>query len=247
MSKKIILIVITLIVIAGLTYWVFQPKEEESLKEETEETEEFLQTLINEIGVVTGFEFEPRSTAMMASDVRLNTAEGEMVFEGIGYGFGDTLYSPLIEEQFNKIKNLLEEKGFTIDDYNLGLGTVLMDVRRYQKDNIICNLKKTDSELKGRTDLEIACTDLEKDFWKNRDCTTESGKSLDLIKGKQKAMANDECREIGFKETNMCNEDTGTWWFDLKVVAEKPGCNPACVVDIETNETEINWRCTGAY
>lgn len=35
--------------------------------------------------------------------------------------------------------------------------------------------------------------------------------------------------------------------LDLKAVTEKPGCNPACVVDIETNETEINWRCTRAF
>ncbi|MFH1286827.1 MAG: hypothetical protein ABII02_03690 [Candidatus Magasanikbacteria bacterium] len=39
------------------------------------------------------------------------------------------------------------------------------------------------------------------------------------------------------------NEGTRTWWFDM--VADKPGCNPACVVDDVTKEAEINWRCTG--
>lgn len=41
----------------------------------------------------------------------------------------------------------------------------------------------------------------------------------------------------------MCNEFTGTYWIDLDI--EKEGCNPACVVNVETREAEINWRCTG--
>lgn len=41
----------------------------------------------------------------------------------------------------------------------------------------------------------------------------------------------------------ICNNFTGTWWIDLSI--EKQGCNPACVVNVETKETEINWRCTG--
>ena len=39
------------------------------------------------------------------------------------------------------------------------------------------------------------------------------------------------------------NEATGTWWLDLDV--KKDGCAPACVVNVETGEVEINWRCTG--
>ena len=46
------------------------------------------------------------------------------------------------------------------------------------------------------------------------------------------------------KETHYCNENSGTWWIDLE--AEKPGCNPACVVDLNSRTAEINWRCTGA-
>ncbi len=40
------------------------------------------------------------------------------------------------------------------------------------------------------------------------------------------------------------NESTQTWWFDLD--AQKPGCNPACVVNEEGQTAEINWMCTGA-
>jgi len=42
---------------------------------------------------------------------------------------------------------------------------------------------------------------------------------------------------------SMCNETTKTWWLDLNI--EKEGCNPACVVNVETKQAEINWRCTG--
>jgi len=41
----------------------------------------------------------------------------------------------------------------------------------------------------------------------------------------------------------MCNDYTGTWWLDLDI--DKEGCNPACVINVETEEAEINWRCTG--
>jgi len=43
---------------------------------------------------------------------------------------------------------------------------------------------------------------------------------------------------------NFFNKDTRTWWFDL--VEEKEMCNPACVVNDDTREAEINYRCMGA-
>jgi hypothetical protein len=44
-------------------------------------------------------------------------------------------------------------------------------------------------------------------------------------------------------EIAYCNGVTGTWWIDMEV--EKPGCAPACVVDVNNGTAEINWRCTG--
>lgn len=41
----------------------------------------------------------------------------------------------------------------------------------------------------------------------------------------------------------FCNENTATWWIETDL--EKEGCNPACVVSVETKEAVINWRCTG--
>lgn len=58
---------------------------------------------------------------------------------------------------------------------------------------------------------------------------------------------NSECANSGQINENpdfsQYNENTKTWWIDLD--AEKEGCNPACVVNEETNTAEINWRCTG--
>ena len=45
-------------------------------------------------------------------------------------------------------------------------------------------------------------------------------------------------------ETAFCNENTKTWWIDLDTQAPE-GCNPACVVNVETGQAGINWRCTG--
>ena len=54
-----------------------------------------------------------------------------------------------------------------------------------------------------------------------------------------------DCLEQGqLKETHFCNENSGTWWIDLDI--DKPGCNPACVVNVSDRTAEINWRCTGA-
>lgn len=36
-----------------------------------------------------------------------------------------------------------------------------------------------------------------------------------------------------------------TWWFDANLNAEREGCNPACVVSVESKKAEIDWRCVG--
>ena len=52
-----------------------------------------------------------------------------------------------------------------------------------------------------------------------------------------------ECAIEGLmKDMAFYNENSKTWWIDMD--AEKPGCNPACVIS-EDETSEINWRCTG--
>ncbi|MFH1451129.1 MAG: hypothetical protein ABIF89_00795 [bacterium] len=75
-------------------------------------------------------------------------------------------------------------------------------------------------------------------------CTNQSGKMMALEVAKQIAMASGCASEGPLKEeVYSCNSITGTWWLDLNI--DKPGCSPACVVNIETGDAEINWRCTG--
>ncbi len=56
------------------------------------------------------------------------------------------------------------------------------------------------------------------------------------------------CASLGnpsAQQAPFCNAYTGTWWINLDPKEPKPGCNPACVVNVETGEAKINWRCTG--
>ena len=56
--------------------------------------------------------------------------------------------------------------------------------------------------------------------------------------------AKSECAEKGkLKDTHFCNENSGTWWIDLEVT--NTNCTPACVIEVETRQVSINWRCTG--
>jgi hypothetical protein len=77
------------------------------------------------------------------------------------------------------------------------------------------------------------------------DCVAESGKSMGIVEASEIALES-ECADQGILgDTESCNSNTGTWWINLKPYTEKEGCNPACVIDIETKAAEINWRCTG--
>jgi hypothetical protein len=56
-----------------------------------------------------------------------------------------------------------------------------------------------------------------------------------------------DCRLVGVLdgENYVYNENTKTWWIDIMPREAKEGCNPACVIDVESKTAEVNWRCTG--
>lgn len=75
-------------------------------------------------------------------------------------------------------------------------------------------------------------------------CTKEgTDHSLSLSDAKVIAEDSTCVHEGDLDEKAICNEVTGTWWIDLDI--EKEGCSPACVIDVETMQADINWRCTG--
>ena len=72
----------------------------------------------------------------------------------------------------------------------------------------------------------------------------ETRQGMHIEQAKIAAMGSNCITEGGIlTESYLCNPNTGTWWIDLYL--EKEGCNPACVIDVNTGEAEINWRCTG--
>ncbi len=74
---------------------------------------------------------------------------------------------------------------------------------------------------------------------------TFGNSSMDLDDAKSVAEEGECSRQGVIGESGFCNSGTGTWWIDFTPSEEKQGCNPACVVNVETKEVEINWRCTG--
>lgn len=73
-------------------------------------------------------------------------------------------------------------------------------------------------------------------------CESKKGIKMNLEEAQSIASKEMECGNK-FAGKNVCNDKTGTWWLDLDL--KKKGCNPACVINIETKEAVINWRCTG--
>ena len=74
-------------------------------------------------------------------------------------------------------------------------------------------------------------------------CYSTNGNSMTYFKAKEAAAVG--CIDGKLSDEHLCNSGTGTWWIDFIPDNPKEGCNPACVVFVDTSKTEINWRCTG--
>ena len=74
-------------------------------------------------------------------------------------------------------------------------------------------------------------------------CYSPNGNKMTYENALKKAEAG--CEDGKLSEEHFCNDSTGTWWIDFAPDEAKEGCNPACVIFVDSGETEINWRCTG--
>lgn len=95
----------------------------------------------------------------------------------------------------------------------------------------------------GRTFREETDKNTDETFTTKR-CPAATGTdeaALTLEQAKEIAKQS-ECGDQ-LTEIHRCNEETGTWWIDLDI--QKEGCSPVCVINAETREANINWRCTG--
>lgn len=75
--------------------------------------------------------------------------------------------------------------------------------------------------------------------------SNETGTKMSLSEARKIGADSEFGNQGTIKDTYSCNEGTNTWWIDMKPTIEHPGCGPAYVVNINTKEVEINWRCTG--
>ncbi|MBN1923869.1 MAG: hypothetical protein JW791_03870 [Nanoarchaeota archaeon] len=76
-------------------------------------------------------------------------------------------------------------------------------------------------------------------------CTSDDTGNTMSIEQAVNLMKLGECAGAKMNGDYYCNSFTGTWWIDIETVNTPSGCNPACVVSVDTGETSINWRCTG--
>lgn len=123
----------------------------------------------------------------------------------------------------------------------LGLAAILLYPQLKQKDAFQEPLPQVEEESQPTPTPTEENTITEPETTVCQDETTGAELSLDEA---VEIAENSECTAEGeLKETRFCNQNTGTWWIDLEI--DKPGCNPACVIDVNEKTTEINWRCTG--
>lgn len=164
MPKKTIFIIIGIIIIGVVAWIVYKPSmpsngDQVIEPNNTEQTEKaYILTLMDKIADIIGIDRDPAPTEAMAITVKWNNEEEEeMEFNGIGYAIGDTIGSETIINQHNSINDLLKQEGFITNAHNAMSGYTT----RSKNNNIVCNLTKSDSTLKGLTDLQIACADIE--------------------------------------------------------------------------------------
>lgn len=95
------------------------------------------------------------------------------------------------------------------------------------------------------SDKEKSATENSQSKTSNEEMCSKPGVSqkMSLAEAKEIAEKSNCTKEGKLIDDALCNDITGTWWIELDTVKE--GCDPACVVDVETKQAEVNWRCTG--
>lgn len=105
-------------------------------------------------------------------------------------------------------------------------------------------MKKTKILPLSLTILSVMCFSQSAQVFASEICKAKTTQTTMEFKEAKKIAQNGNCMSLGkLKEKHWCNEITGTWWIMLETKLK--GCNPACVIDLETKKSEINYMCTG--
>lgn len=75
-------------------------------------------------------------------------------------------------------------------------------------------------------------------------CQSAGGEQISVGEAISIANQTAACAQVGAVKSDCnCNKGTATCWLDIE--GEHQGCAPACVINVETKEAAIDWRCTG--
>jgi hypothetical protein len=245
---------IFLLVVFGYCFYPLTSNELNN-PEESEQEEVYILQLMDKISDIMEIDSDPMPTEVLATNVKWNTENGEFAFNGIGYGFGDTMNSTNIINKYEYINSLLRQEGFTTDAYNAGSGYNM----RYENDNIVCNLIRTDIEESDSTHIDIVCADTENSFiisnssglGGQRDqygCLGSAGYSWDpdifaCIRSWE--FTNDDQRTAARISTNAISWEKGTTILGV----ESNDCTGCFTVNIQKGEVRVkviieNWLST---
>lgn len=211
-------------------------KTNEKRNTETEKVEETLTSVLDKIGdaVQRGKEELSRET------INWQTKENEVELSVVGYKFKFTQEDAdrveKVSNLYSSVKTVLLDLGFERYKYNIGSSSRLNNVEPLKYENIGCVIYKVGEEMDEFIEIGFFCSELPQEV-------ISSVEGLMSEKDAREIAETSECiNEGSLKGEAFYNENSKTWWFDLD--AEKPGCNPACVV-YEDRTVEVNWRCTG--
>ncbi len=138
----------------------------------------------------------------------------------------------------DKIMELKEEK---IDEMRKGLETIGSEAKKRMNEYIEKSEKLPETGAGARVVRRV----------KNMisdNANESSAESLGEVLSEKEALLiarAGECSEEGeILEGGTYNENSNSWWFELKPFEEEEACDPACVVSGD-KESEVNWRCRG--
>lgn len=191
LKKKLFLLSTIVILIAGaLLFYVY--------KRQTPEIDKLILTLEN-IKKTIGIDLN-----LAPSRVKWNNGNEELTLSGKGGLYLDSLNSSKITEVFSNIDGYLLNSGFSNDPYNSDINDKISSLKKYKKDEIVCNLEKINNP-NNTSSVNIACADVNKITYsfsseKGTSCNENSECGV-ITDGCKRARV---CRNLKFEFYNDC-------------------------------------------
>lgn len=136
--------------------------------------------------------------------IKWNTDNEELVLSGKGCYYLDALNAPKISEMFDNLCKFFENSGFKNDTNNNDVSDESSVLKKYKKDEIVCNLSKVNN-LNNTSSISVACADINKVTYsfsseKGTNCNADSECGV-ITDGCKRARV---CRNLKFEFYNDC-------------------------------------------